>query len=138
MAYNRILSRLDFIENQAIYLKEWIPASKEKFLADTKTQAAIERYIQTSIEAILEICIQFVKYFNLGTPSSPDSVLKLLTSKFKTMPLIKSLKGFRNVLVHQYNDLKNELVYEFAMTFLPDLEKILEEFHGTLKSPPKL
>lgn len=136
MAYDRIVSRLDFIDKQMKYLTQWIPKSKEEFLGDIKTQAAIERYLQTTIESVLEICIQFVKYYNLGTPNSPDNVLSLLKPKLESIEVIKSLKGFRNVLVHQYNELKNELVYEFSLTFLHDLESIVKEFRDKLKNTP--
>ncbi|MFO7796306.1 MAG: HepT-like ribonuclease domain-containing protein [Promethearchaeati archaeon] len=95
MAYERILQRIAFIENQLNLLGLWTPENKEVFLGDLKLQAAIERNMQNIIEAIIQICIQLVKFFNLGPPTSEDSILELLKPKLENYDLIKEFKNLR-------------------------------------------
>jgi len=132
MAYEKIMIRITMIETQVSFIQKWIPRTFKEYQTDSKTQAAIERYLQTSIEALLEICIQMVKYFELGTPNSVDDVLELLSKNVQTTTQIKSLKKFRNVLVHQYDTIKNELVFDYIPRFVKDIKIIIKELKQIL------
>jgi uncharacterized protein YutE (UPF0331/DUF86 family) len=128
VAYERILQRIAFIENQLKLLKNWAPENREEFLADLKLQAAVERNMQNIIEAIMQICTQLVKYFNLGPPTSEDSILELLEQKLDNYNLIKEFKKFRNFLVHQYLKVDSGKVYNYLKPFLEDVVLVIEEF----------
>ncbi|MBD3193590.1 MAG: DUF86 domain-containing protein [Candidatus Lokiarchaeota archaeon] len=128
MAYERILQRIAFIENQLKLLENWAPENREDFLGDLKLQAAIERNMQNIIEAIIQICTQLVKYFNLGPPTSEDSILELLEQKLDNYNLIKEFKKFRNFLVHQYLKVDSKKVYNYLEHFHEDVVLIIKEF----------
>jgi uncharacterized protein YutE (UPF0331/DUF86 family) len=81
MAYERIVQRIGYIESELDLFEEWRPERKQDFLSDLKLQAAIERKMQNIIEAIIQICTQLVKLFNLGPPTSEDSIVELLKPK---------------------------------------------------------
>jgi uncharacterized protein YutE (UPF0331/DUF86 family) len=127
MAYERILQRVAFIESRLKLLEEWIIEDKEEFLKNLKLQAAIERNMQIIIEAIIQICVQLVKYYDLGPPTSEDSILTLLESKLETIEHIKEFKKFINFLVHQYINVDSEKVFEYLKHFEGDVQKIIQE-----------
>jgi uncharacterized protein YutE (UPF0331/DUF86 family) len=133
VAYERILQRIAFIENQLNLLEEWSPGNKEEFLGDLKLQAAIERKIQNIIEAVIQICTQLVKFFNLGPPTSEDSILELLKPKLKNYDLIMEFKKLRNFLVHQYIKIDSEKIFSYLKHFQEDTLKIIQEFKEIIK-----
>jgi len=133
VAYERILQRIAFIEHQLNLLRQWVPENKEEFLGDLKLQAAIERNMQNIIEAIIQICIQLVKFFNLGPPTSEDSIFELLKPKLENYDLIKELKNFRNFLVHQYIKVDSKKIFTYLKHFQEDTLKIIQEFKIIIK-----
>jgi uncharacterized protein YutE (UPF0331/DUF86 family) len=133
MAYERIIQRIAFIENQLELLERWKPKNKKDFLDDLKLQAAIERNMQNIIEATIQICTQLVKFFNLGPPTSEDSILELLKPKLNNYVLIKEFKNFRNFLVHQYLKVDSEKIFTYLKHFREDTMKIIKEFKDIIK-----
>ena len=68
LAFERIISRINLIQAKMKDLEQWCPPEKVDFLKDRKSQAAVERSIQVIIQAVLDICIQFVKFLELEPP----------------------------------------------------------------------
>ena len=58
MALEKIINRNDIVQINIEKIKKWIPDTLEEFLLDERTQSAIERCLQVSIEAIMDVCIQ--------------------------------------------------------------------------------
>jgi len=132
LAFDRIISRLNLIQAKMKDLKQWCPNEKDKFLKDRKGQAAVERNIQVIIQAILEICIQFVKLLELEPPKSDESAIKSLKKYLKHTDLILELKKFRNFLVHIYGQVDTAIVYEHAIKMMTDIPVLLTEFQKFL------
>lgn len=133
VAYERILQRIGYIENKLNLIEQWKPEKKGVYLRDLKLQAAIERNMQNIIEAIIQICVQLVKLFNLGPPTSEDSIFELLKPKLKHYDLIKEFKKFRNFLDHQYIKVDSEKTYKYLTHFREDTLKIIQEFKDLIK-----
>lgn len=133
MAYERIVQRIGYIERELDLLEKWKPKKKQRFLSDLKLQAAIERKMQNIIEGIIQICTQLVKLFNLGPPTSEDSIFELLKPKLKNYELIKEFKKFRNFLVHQYIKVDSEKIFKYLTHFREDTLKIIKEFKNIIE-----
>ncbi|TFG21017.1 MAG: DUF86 domain-containing protein [Promethearchaeota archaeon] len=133
MALERIVRRIDILVASLRKIEKWLPDTKEEFELNEIMQAAIERSLQVSIEAILDICIQLVKLLELGTPNSPENVIQLLKPHLSSIKTIEELKKLRNVLVHQYSDIEITLVYNYAKSFINDGTKLVGEFKDLLK-----
>ena len=133
MALERIVRRLDILVASIRKIENWLPVTIKEYEANEIIQAAIERNLQVSIEAILDICIQLVKFLELGTPNSPENVIELLEPYFSSINTINELKKLRNVLVHQYSDIEISLIYNHAKNFIKDGRKLVGEFKELLK-----
>jgi len=74
-----------------------------------------------------------VKFFNLGPPTSEDSIFELLKPKLENYDLIKELKNFRNFLVHQYIKVDSKKIFTYLKHFQEDTLKIIQEFKIIIK-----
>ncbi len=82
----------------------------------------------------MSICQLFVAGLRLGLPSEENDIFeKLIRARVVSPELATTLhrmKGFRNVLVHEYGDVDDDLVFLFLTTrtgdFLEFRREILE------------
>jgi len=132
----RILSKIDELDS---YLKEIKQVSPKNFdeYQDIKVKRSCERLLQLGIECIIDICKLFVSGLRLGLPSEEndlfDKMLKEHILCKETVSLLKEMKGFRNILVHKYAAIDDELVFEAITKRLDDFEKFKKEVLGFLK-----
>ncbi len=73
-----------------------------------------------------------VKELRLGPPSDEDDLLSLLSEKIPCIDNIKQMKSFRNLLVHQYAKIDNQLVYKIALKDSSDFELFISEIKKLL------
>src|SRR3989338_8732675 len=128
----RLLSKIDEMDG---YLKEIqgieLPALK-KYSASVTTKRACERLLQMLIETIIDMSYILHRMKKLGTHKYDDSIIHELAGRGilddKTAGLILDLKGFRNILVHKYGEVDDELVYENLTEHLDDFEALKNFF----------
>ena len=133
MAYERIISRINIIEQKIAEIEDWCPKEKEQFISDKKVQAAIERNISVIIQAILDICIQFIKLFNLDPPTSDENIINSLRNHLIHTEKILELKKFRNFLVHIYGKINSGIVFENTLQMIKDIPIIVADFKNLLE-----
>jgi len=78
-------------------------SSLEEYLADTFLRSAVERQLQIVGEALAQL-----------SRRDPDTT--------KSIPEVPRVVAFRNILVHGYADIDNELVWGILKTSLPTLK----------------
>ena len=112
----RILSKVAELDSYLRELDSIRPATRGEFEA-TEKRRACERLLQISIETVVSICQLFVVGLRLGLPSEENDVFeKLARAEVVSHALSKTLhemKGFRNILVHEYGDVDDDLVVLF-------------------------
>lgn len=133
MEHERVISRIGIIEEKLSNMRNWLPDSIDEYLNNKKTQAAIEREIQIIIQSMIDICIQLVVILNKGPPSSEIGAIENLEDTLKNIEIIKELKQFRNILVHVYGKINQELVYNHSKQMLKDVPQIIDEFRRIIK-----
>lgn len=79
-----------------------------QYLADEKTQAAVER--------VLEICGEAMNNLYKASPEIADRI-----------PHARDIIGFRNILAHGYAELDHAKVYDIAMRHAPLLLAAVRE-----------
>ncbi len=114
-------------------LYEVIPDNLERYLKSVEKKRATERILQIMIECVIDICFMLNKELHNGPPPTETSVFRMLENDLTHIDTLKSMKGFRNILVHKYGTVDNELVFEYATeklddfdTFISDVEDIIE------------
>jgi len=132
----RVLSRIDELDG---YLKELdiiMPTDFRAYKVIEKKRSC-ERLLQIAIEAIINICALMVTGLRLGIPSEEDDIFdKLEQSKIITPAMketLKRMKGFRNILLHEYGHIDDDLVYGILKNNIKDFRAFKKEILDALK-----
>lgn len=117
----RILSSLN---DSLAHLESKRNVSFETYRKDKDIQAIVERKLEISIQACIDIGNHIVSQGNLGSPSDYGEIFLILSEKGIISPaqadkLVK-MSGFRNVLIHEYRDILIEKVYDILQNRLSD------------------
>ena len=136
----RILGKIDELDMYLGELKEVLPSSYKQYQAVEKKRSC-ERLLQLCIETVLDVCRLFVSGLKLGLPSEENGIFDKLFKKriisSGMMQTLAEMKGFRNVLIHEYARVDDELVYEMAATRLVDFVDFKKEILRALKKNAK-
>lgn len=132
----RIISTIGKLDSYIAELKAIVPEDYEDYAEDAEKRRACERLLQIAIESVIDICSLLVKGLELGIPSSEEDIFeKLEKKKFISRGMkdaLKEMKAFRNILVHRYADVDDELVYE-NLKSINDFDKFREHIAKFLK-----
>lgn len=124
-AYNKIIAKLERLDEYLGYLKDIQKVNKKSFLTDYHFYGLAERYLQLAIEIIIDTGKLIVVLENLKRPEDNGDIISVLAdSKILSKKLREKLIGivnFRNILVHDYEKIDREIVYL-------KLQKNLEDF----------
>jgi uncharacterized protein YutE (UPF0331/DUF86 family) len=133
---DRILIKIDQLEGYLRELREILPEDFATYQKVEKKRAC-ERLLQVSIEALIDICHLLVSGLRLGIPSEEDDLFEKLVAARILSPgtgeALKEMKGFRNILVHEYARLDDKIIHEIARTKLVDFATFKGEILRYLK-----
>jgi len=119
----RVLGKIDDLESYLTELKQIVPESFADYQRIEKKRSC-ERLLHLCIECAVDICKLFVSGLKLGLPWEENDVFDKMRKKNLLSPdmtsLLKEMRAFRNILIHEYAEVDNEIVYEKAKTRLED------------------
>jgi len=127
----RVLAKIDQIEGYLRELREIVPKDFVTYQKKVDKRRACERLLQLSVEAVIDVCRLLVTGLRLGIPSEEDDLFEKLEIAGIISPQVeeklKEMKGFRNILVHEYTRIDDKIVYQVARTKLRDFEAFKQE-----------
>jgi uncharacterized protein YutE (UPF0331/DUF86 family) len=133
----RVLIKLDELATYLRELRQITPRSYEEYLGVEKKRAC-ERLLQLAIESVIDVCHLLVSGLRLGLPAEEDDLFGKLTDAgivSESMgDTLREMKGFRNILVHEYARVDDRLVYEAVQTRIGDFRSFAEEVRAFLRS----
>ena len=122
----RVLARLDQMKSYLAELREIAPRSFEEY-QKIETRRACERLLQVVIAAVIDVCSLLVSGLRLGLPGEEDDLFeKLEHAGIISGPMrqrLREMKGFRNLLMHEYGRVDDRIVYGIMQTRLGDFEE---------------
>ena len=129
---DRILNKLSETKDSVKLVEENFPETYEKFIEMSRLERdGIYKNIEFSIQNILDICAIIMKEEDLKVPESDQSMLNELGKAGvldeDIIEKIQVMKGFRNLLVHRYGPLDDEIAYSDIKEGLDDFQDIFEE-----------
>ena len=133
-----IMAKLSKLQQYLNYLRELQKSSFEDFASDFKITGAVERYLQVSIECMIDIGNEIISSLLLRRPERYRDIPYIL-ARSGVIPerfadTMASMIGFRNLLVHDYATINLKLVYEFLQTKLTDFEEFIRYIVEWLKT----
>ena len=121
----RILAKIDELDGYLSELRAVAPENLEQYGMIEKKRSC-ERLLQLCVECVIDICRILVSGMRLGLPSDEnDLFLKLQKNRIVTSSMagiLRQMRGFRNILVHEYAAVDDELVFTFVKNRLGDFE----------------
>ncbi len=135
----RILAKLDEIDGYLRELRAVVPATIGDYQHIEKRRAC-ERLLQIAVEGVIDVCNLCVAGLRLGLPAEEDDLFeKLAHAGAISAPMketLKRMKGCRNILVHEYGRVEDEIIFETVSTRLGDFEEFKREILDALRSTP--
>jgi len=136
MDKERILAKLDEVEQYLSEIYANMPQSYEEYRANPLLKRAMERLLQITIEACIDTCAILVKEMKLGLPSSDEDFIDKLKDKVlseENVSNLKMMRKFRNILVHGYAKIDDYKVFKILKGNMEDIEKFLDEVKDFLR-----
>ncbi|MFW6282523.1 MAG: type VII toxin-antitoxin system HepT family RNase toxin [Minisyncoccales bacterium] len=127
----RILSKVDELDGYLQELTEIVPRDLEAYEKSIRDKRACERLLQISIETVIDILNIINSKLRLGLPSEEEDLIeriyrkKIISKDLKK--IILEMKGFRNIIVHKYGEVDDELVFEILSEKISDFDKFRKE-----------
>jgi len=117
---NRIKDKVNELKDLIKELESIMPHNFKEYKNDLKEKAACERYFEKMVECITDTCFLIIRYKKLGIPEDDKSAYDLLyKNEIITKQLcinLREAKGMRNILIHEYGKVDDELVFN-TITF---------------------
>ena len=133
----RVLIKLDEMDGYMRELALISPDSYEEYLGVEKKRAC-ERLLQLPIECMIDICHVLVTGLRLGLPAEEDDLFSKLTDagvlQVDMGNTLREMKGFRNILVHEYAKVDDRLVYEAVKTRTDDFRRFTDAIRAYIRS----
>jgi len=118
-----VAKRLALIESCVADLRR--EASPERLRSDIREQRFVEHTLQIAIQAALDVASHVASDERLGEPSTNRELFDLLARHGWITPALadtlRRMVGFRNVLVHGYDDVDLGVVEDVVVHRLGDL-----------------
>jgi uncharacterized protein YutE (UPF0331/DUF86 family) len=118
------------LNKQLVKLEEYLQGvSYAEFSASWAHRSLSERALQVSVEIIIDIAVRIISLDGKGPVSSASEAIECLVSMgvLKSADPYVNMVRFRNVIVHQYEEIDPSIVYTLATTKLSDFRKFIDE-----------
>ena len=98
----------------------------EKYKSDLRAKAFVERYLHLAIEELIDIANHLISFFKWREPTGYRDLFQILKEhgimSEKDLPTFQNMASFRNMLVHRYETIDEELVFGLFKKRLDDFE----------------
>lgn len=130
-------AKLSRLQQYVRYLEELRRLDFKELISDFKAAGAVERYLQLSIECMIDIGNEIISSLQLQRPEKYRDIPYILANSGiiprEFADIMASMIGLRNLLVHDYASINHRLVYEFLQTRLGDFNKFSKYIAEWLK-----
>lgn len=137
LVYNKIVAKLQRLDEYLCYLSDLKKLSQKSFLADYRHFGLAERYLQLSIEILLDVGKLLILSENFEKPENNQEIFSILYNhkilSSRIISRISGIAGFRNVLVHDYEKIDREIIYQKLKSSLDDFVLFKKEALRYLK-----
>ncbi|MBI5026430.1 MAG: DUF86 domain-containing protein [Nitrospirae bacterium] len=134
----RKISELEIYQKQ---IREFSNITLQAYKADWKTQRIVERTLQIMIETCADIANHIVSDRGMRSPTSYADTFKVLFENNIIVPelftIMEKMAKFRNVVIHQYEEVDAEIVVVILKKHLGDFERFKDAVLAYLKSSPE-
>ena len=126
-----VLNKIQTIQRCLKRIKEEYIGHEESFESNYTKQDSVILNLERASQASIDIATHIIKTRNLGLPNSSRELFNmLLDAGIISENICKQLQGmvgFRNIAVHDYQNLNIEIVVSIVENHLTDFELFIKE-----------
>ena len=131
MTYNGVIQRkLALLDTQVQNLRKYLnDVDKDAFVSDWGLRSMAERALQVATEIAIDIAERLIALRDAGpVASAAEAIRKLVQLDIldSEQPYVEMVR-FRNMIVHEYEEIDPELLYELATAKLDDFTRFRAE-----------
>ena len=127
---SRILHKLQAITDSLSKLEELAQMDRDVFLIDFRSIDSAKYNLQTSIEAMIDICNHIISRKRLRVPATNVESFEVVSEAgllpADALPVYRSMARFRNRIVHMYDDVDDSQIHEILQTRLDDVRAFVQ------------
>lgn len=133
-----VLSKIATIERCLNRIREEYIGYEAVFEENYTKQDSVILNLERISQATIDIAAHIIKSRNLGLPNTSRELFKMLLDAGiigqESCRQMQNMVGFRNIAVHDYQNLNLEIVVAIVQTHLQDFEQFVKEiFAGYLE-----
>ena len=125
-----ILRKISEIETYRSQIEEFSNITTKEYREDWKTQRIVERTLQIMIEICVDISNHIISEGGMRVPVSYADTFKSLHENgvidSDLLNTMAKMAKFRNIVVHQYEEVDAEIVILILKKYLGDFERFKE------------
>jgi uncharacterized protein YutE (UPF0331/DUF86 family) len=125
MTIEQIQTKLDLLRANLEQLEQIPQSSVDEFRSDFRNVQAALHLLQTSIQALIDLAGVLVSRLGLPTPRTSHDLFESLEEAGRLPPgtaaRVGPIVGFRNRVVHLYDRIDEQRVFEIVTTHRADL-----------------
>ena len=125
-----ILSKLGKLKEYVNELRQADDISWEKYRQSVRDRAFVERYIHLAIQTVFDIANHLISYQGWKEPETYREIFSILASNGVFPPEklsdYQNMASFRNMLVHHYEKVEDEIVFAIFKNKLGDFDLFRE------------
>lgn len=133
---DRVLAKIDELNGYLGELRQVTPATLEEYRR-IATKRACERLLQIAVECVIDICQLLAAGLRLGLPGGEDDLFERLQTggvlSEERVAALCRMKGCRNILVHGYGRVSDEIVYRTVREDLGDFDDFVAAVLAVLR-----
>ena len=134
MKYNGIIeAKLRILEEKLAEIESWNISSYDALQESSLLQNALERALQVSIEVMIDISERPLAMNHISPLRSAAGNMKKLQELgiLSSRPEYEDMVKFRNFIVHRYERIDLEILYNILKNKLPLFRHFIEEIRGS-------
>lgn len=125
----KLRSHMDFLRGNVRRLEQLHAGGRSAFLDSDVSQAAATRWLQTAVEAMIDIANHVIAREGLGVPRAYSETMEILTRE-KVLPSDRreaflAMVRFRNRVVHLYDEVHPDEIWSILDSDLGDFEAFI-------------
>jgi len=121
-----VLRKISELEIYYRQIKDFSGITAEEYRADWKTQRIIERTLQIMIETCVDIANHIISDGGMRIPSAYADTFRVLYENRvigqELFSVMEKMAKFRNIVVHQYEEVDTEIVVLILKKHLSDFQ----------------
>ena len=135
-----LLRKLSAIDEYLKQIMEYSDITVDKYMSDWRTQRIVERTLQIMIETCADIANHIISDRNMRIPTGYSDTFKVLLETGAIdkdlFAVMEKMAKFRNIVVHQYEEVDAEIVIIILKKHLDDFIRFKEAILSSLKEKP--